>query len=134
MTSIFCCSNTRGYKNRTLSHEPKFLAFLTWANYLQESSIVPADAAPLPSNASFAVQVVKQINYGPLDGKRYFVAADDGAFVEVTEQWLINANFEKLNTCMTHNKFFEVNIYQRDPMNAHHWRANIARPAGDIDL
>ncbi|KAI1663455.1 hypothetical protein L13192_12410 [Pyrenophora tritici-repentis] len=122
MTSIFCCSNTRGYKNRTLSHESKFITFLTWANFPQESSII-----------------VKQTNYGPLDGKRYFVAADDGSFTEVTEQWLVDANFEKLNTfknfrCLTHNKFFEVNIYQKDPANAHRWRANIARPAGDIDL
>ncbi|KAF7887650.1 hypothetical protein EAF00_009944 [Botryotinia globosa] len=36
--------------------------------------------------------------------------------------------------CTSHNKFFEVNMYQKDPMNVHHWRANIARPAGDIDL
>ncbi|KAI0571330.1 hypothetical protein Alg130_10924, partial [Pyrenophora tritici-repentis] len=94
---------------------------------------------PTPANVSFAVQIVKQTNYGPLDGKRYFVAADDGSFTEVTEQWLVDANFEKLNTfknfrCLTHNKFFEVNIYQKDPANAHRWRANIARPAGDIDL
>jgi hypothetical protein len=33
-----------------------------------------------------------------------------------------------------HNKFFEVNVYQKDPVNAHLWRANIARPAGEIDL
>jgi hypothetical protein len=30
--------------------------------------------------------------------------------------------------------FFEVNIYQEDPVNKHHWRATIARPATDIDL
>ena len=33
-----------------------------------------------------------------------------------------------------HNKFFELNLYQKDPVNRHHWRANIARPAADIDL
>jgi hypothetical protein len=36
--------------------------------------------------------------------------------------------------CAIHNKFFEVNVYQKDPVNAHHWRANIARPATEIDL
>ena len=36
--------------------------------------------------------------------------------------------------CDSHNKFFEVNVYKKDPVNTHHWRANVARPAGDIDL
>jgi hypothetical protein len=36
--------------------------------------------------------------------------------------------------CALHDKFFELNLYQKDPVNRHHWRANIARPAADIDL
>ncbi|KAI0120744.1 hypothetical protein BJ170DRAFT_688564 [Xylariales sp. AK1849] len=36
--------------------------------------------------------------------------------------------------CEIHNKFFEVNIYQKDPVNKHHWRANLARPSSSIDL
>ena len=36
--------------------------------------------------------------------------------------------------CTSHNKFFELNLYQKDPVNRHHWRANVARPAADIDL
>lgn len=36
--------------------------------------------------------------------------------------------------CVVHNKFFEVNLYQKDPVNSHHWRANIARPSDEIDL
>lgn len=36
--------------------------------------------------------------------------------------------------CNAHDKFFEVNLYQKDPVNMHHWRANLARPATDIDL
>jgi hypothetical protein len=36
--------------------------------------------------------------------------------------------------CDDHNKFYEVNIYQKDPVNRHHWRATLARPARDIDL
>lgn len=30
--------------------------------------------------------------------------------------------------------FFELNVYKKDPVNKHHWRANIARPASEIDL
>lgn len=33
-----------------------------------------------------------------------------------------------------HNRFFEVNLYQKNPTNAHHWRSNLARPSRDIDL
>jgi hypothetical protein len=33
-----------------------------------------------------------------------------------------------------HNKFFELNLYEKDPINKHHWRVNIARPSDDIDL
>jgi hypothetical protein len=36
--------------------------------------------------------------------------------------------------CASHNKFFELNLYEKDPVNKHHWRANIARPATEIDL
>jgi hypothetical protein len=100
MSSIFCCSSVQGYKNRTLSHEPKFRAFMNWAEYLKESSITPADVTPDANSVTLAIQVVKQVNYGPLESKRYFLQTSDGesAFVEVTEQWLIDANFEKLNS------------------------------------
>ena len=36
--------------------------------------------------------------------------------------------------CSVHDKFFELNIYQKDPVNAHHWRHNLARPGSEIDL
>lgn len=36
--------------------------------------------------------------------------------------------------CDRHNKFFEVNLYQKNLINAHHGRANLARPSTDIDL
>jgi hypothetical protein len=96
MSSIFCCRATTPYKNRTLSHEPKFKAFLTWAAYPKQSSIT--DAEEIPTDAPFAVQVVQQTNYEPLESKRYFVSGEEGMFVEVNEEWLIEANFEKLNT------------------------------------
>lgn len=97
MSCIFCCSNTQGYKNRTLSHEDKFRTFMSWAQYPKESSITPSTDAPSADGVTLAIQVVKQVNYGPLESKRYFVQTGE-EFVEVTEQWLIDANFEKLNT------------------------------------
>ncbi|KAF2831753.1 hypothetical protein CC86DRAFT_282155 [Ophiobolus disseminans] len=140
MSSIFCCSNTQSYNNRTLSHEPKFRTFMDWAVYPKDSSITTG-TAPNAASVDLAIQIVKQVNYGPLENKRYFLKTSDGdgEFIEVTEQWLIDANFEKLNIfknyeCATHNRFFEVNVYEKNPVNAHHWRANIARPATQIDL
>ena len=119
-------------------------------------------------------QIVRQVNYGPLKSKRYFIAVRENAdepFLEVTERDLIEANYEELNSCVfsstrssetifsgsiklnlfwdtlltlktryknfkcdAHNKFFEVNLYQKNPINKHHWWADIARPAEEIDL
>jgi hypothetical protein len=69
---------------------------MAWASYPKESNIT--ETPPSFTHTTFVVQVVKQTNYGPLDSKRYFVSVADDAFVEVSEQWLIDANFEKLNT------------------------------------
>jgi hypothetical protein len=53
------------------------------------------------SNSTRDMQLIKQDNFGPCEGKRYFVStgarADRKAFVEVTEQWLIDAHFQKLH-------------------------------------
>lgn len=171
MSSIFCCSSASPYRPSLLLHEDKFVSFIDWAR-VSHSSIDPNSGSFFqdPSNLpAFVVQFVQQINFGPLESKRYFAPCSttsstvtDGsgtAFVEVVEQDLITANFQKLNSyvnsafiilwtscwcisknsyknfkCKLHNKFFEVNLYQKDPLNHHHWRADIARPARDIDL
>lgn len=70
---------------------------MSWAAFPKESTTTSSDSAPDAASVTLAVQVVKQVNYGPLESKRYFIQAN-GEFVEVTEQWLIAANFEKLNT------------------------------------
>jgi len=98
--------------------------------------------SPAGDSWLYAIQVVQQVNYGALESKRYFVATEiDGvqAWHEIQESDLIEANYEKLNAyknfkCTAHNKFFELNIYQKDPVNKHHWRANVSRPAADIDI
>jgi hypothetical protein len=97
MSSVFCCSNTQPYKNQTLSHEHKFRDFLSWARYPRDSTVTAITDAPVASGVTLAIQLVRQINYGPLESKRYFVQSGD-TFIEVNEQWLIDANFEKLNT------------------------------------
>lgn len=51
-------------------------------------------------------------------------------FAQVTEQIQRYKNWK----CEQHNKFFETNIYQKNPNNKHHWRLNIARPSNEIDL
>jgi hypothetical protein len=63
--------------------------------------VIPAAGAPesKDSNWPYAIQLVKQVNYGPLESKRYFVPLDDNAeFREITERDLIEANFAKVNS------------------------------------
>ncbi|KAJ9148212.1 hypothetical protein NKR19_g5963 [Coniochaeta hoffmannii] len=146
MSSLFCCDSVKPYRPQYLLHQQKFTSFMDWASYPRE----PAPSGGEHDQASFAeldppfaVQLVRQVNYGPLETKRYFIPVKDSpeenAFVEVAEQDLIQANFQKLNSyknykCDAHNKFFEVNLYEKDPVNKHHWRVNLARPSTSIDL
>lgn len=130
---------------------------MAWAEFPKDRTVTSDNTVQDDAGVTVAIQVVKQVNFGPLESKRYFFQVKNGEFVEVTEQWLVNANFQKLNTyvvvqlhvngselltlysfenyeCGMHNKFFEVHVYQRDPINTHHWRADVARPASEIDL
>ena len=154
--ALFCCNSITPYRPQRLNHEEKFTNFMNWAKYPQESSL---DSEKTPnvaeSNPPHAVQLVRQINFGALESKRYFAPDENGGYDEISEDSLIQANFKKLNSywtsflqtcsssdlyryknykCDEHNKFFEVNIYQKDPVNKHHWRINLARPASSIDL
>lgn len=171
MSPIFCYSSIAPYREARLTHEGKFLRFMAWARHSESSSPVTGSDSYFrnPNNniPEFAVQFVQQVNYGPVEAKRYFIpdtslaAGGPSEFLEVTEQDLIIGNFQKLNAlvclsndlpismlqneklnskryknfkCVAHNKFFELNIYQKDPLNQHHWRVNIARPGSDIDI
>jgi hypothetical protein len=72
---------------------------MNWASYPKDSIVATAGTLPATADVTLAMQVVQQVNYGPLESKRYFVKNGEGSdFVEVTEQWLIDANFQKLNT------------------------------------
>ncbi|KAH8680339.1 hypothetical protein BGZ61DRAFT_535409 [Ilyonectria robusta] len=144
MSSLFCCSDIKPYRPQYLSYETMFTTFMHWAAFPRQASPSGGDDVKvdlIDHPPSFAVQLVRQVNYGPLESKRYFIPVEGKAneFVEVLENDLIQANFQKLNSyknykCVAHTKFFEVNLYQKDPVNKHHWRANLARPASSIDL
>ncbi|KAF5241357.1 hypothetical protein FANTH_9162 [Fusarium anthophilum] len=141
MPTIFCCDAINPYRSQYLDHQSKFNKFMSWGSFPRDSTRDEVQHDLSQINPSYAVQLVRQVNFGPLESKRYFIPQDssEGQYIEVSEQDLIQANFKKANTyknykCRGHNKFFEVNIYQKDPVNKHHWRADIARPAGSIDL
>ncbi|KAI1410703.1 hypothetical protein F5Y13DRAFT_70979 [Hypoxylon sp. FL1857] len=155
MSSLFCCSSITPYRPQALLHERRFVSFMNWPAYPRESSPATKDDEGnakdegstskktnlIDLKPDYVVQLVRQVNYGPLESKRFFAAVNgqSEAFIEVTEDDLIDANFQKLNSyknfrCDAHNKFFEINLYQKDPINKHHWRYNAARPASSIDL
>jgi hypothetical protein len=79
---------------------------MSWNSALRDSLTDPVtsdDNTSLGSSGlSYVVQIVRQVNYGPLESKRYFTKAaeedSEGSFVEVTEGNLIDANYQKLNS------------------------------------
>jgi hypothetical protein len=102
--NVFCCSNLQPYRPKTLDHEPKFTDFISWA---KRASLGTSGAAGKSSDTPgatehypYAVQLVRQVNFGPLESKRYFVPEDNPArdFVEITADDLVDANFEKVNS------------------------------------
>ncbi|KAF4811355.1 hypothetical protein CGCSCA5_v010011 [Colletotrichum siamense] len=142
MSALLCCESLKPYKALRTDHEARFTQFMAWAKDSQPtvieetSKIDSSNRLPL-----YAIQLVRQVNYGPLESKRYFVSFADRthSYVEVAEDFLIQANFQKVNSfknfkCDIHDRFFEINLYEKDPINKHHWRANLARPASNIDL
>ena len=168
---IFCCESVKPYRPAHLLHEAKFTSFMEWAKFPRTSERATVEGGKVDLvelKPPYVIQLVRQINYGAIEAKRFFVpvGVQDGQvqdFSEVSEEDLIRANFQKLNSsvsistppaaagmdplanqfhddsyknfkCEGHNKFLEVNVYQKDPANKHHWRVNIARPGSEIDL
>ena len=74
---------------------------MSWAKSQNDDASI-VDTVSLANNdvaVPYAVQLVRQINYGPLESKRYFIpSGQDGKFVEVNESAMIEANFKKLNS------------------------------------
>jgi hypothetical protein len=128
MTTLFCCSSPEPFRPRYLQHEAKFHAFKKWAEYPRSSSVTtsvdistdtnnPATASTsietttdpntaisnlIGPSTPYAVQFVRQVNYGPVESKRYFIPSPSPSptteFIEITEHDLIAANYQKLNS------------------------------------
>lgn len=97
MSTIFCCASIQPFRPRTLDHEAKFNNFMVWARFPKAAQY---DSTHVVADAPFAVQLVKQVNFGPLESKRYLIPVEgkDETFTEITEDELIQANFQKLNS------------------------------------
>ena len=84
------------FRSQKLDHEAKFDGFMKWAG---DEATSPAlqDGYFLVSNASYAIQLVRQINYVPQESIRYFIPRNK-SFMEATEDDLLKPNFEKMNS------------------------------------
>jgi hypothetical protein len=105
MEPIYCCSEVAPFRPKRLDHEAKFTAFSDWAwSSKTETADTPSDAIKTAwdLSTSYVIQLVKQVNFGPLESKRYFLViafpTSPYSFVEVTEKDLIDANYQKLNS------------------------------------
>ncbi|KAI1865505.1 hypothetical protein JX265_006348 [Neoarthrinium moseri] len=141
MSSLFCCGSIQPFRPQYLIHQSKFTTFLDWSAFPKTSSLQREVNNLDDIKPECVIQLVRQVNYGPLESTRYFVKVDnrEEPFIEIVEKDLVNANFEKLNSyknyrCDEHNKFFEINIYEKNPINKHHWRVNLARPGSSINI
>lgn len=104
MDQVFCCTQIEPFKSKRIDSEENFTAFLNWAQSSQALSTHDYSddvKTALDLNATYVIQLVQQINYGPQDSKRYFLSLKShtlqSCFLEVTERDLIEANFQKLN-------------------------------------
>ena len=102
MDVLFCCESITPYKPKRLDHESKFTTFLSWAratNVEQADDKVLMGDDPSLEHAPYVIQLVRQVNYGALEWKRYFTpVGSEDVFIEISEKKLIDANFKKLNT------------------------------------
>jgi hypothetical protein len=102
MATIFCCTSIQSYLPQRLDHESKFVAFTVCADFPKATSVEAANAHVLSSEASgvYVIQIIQQVNYGPLESKRYFVRTreKEEPFAEVIENDFIEANFTKVNS------------------------------------
>lgn len=100
MASLFCCDSIKPYRLQALSHEPKFVQFMEWARSTTENLLPTGNVDLVDMAPKFVVQLVRQVNFGPLESKRYFVPTEGDKFIEASESDLIQANFQKLNSCV----------------------------------
>lgn len=107
MPSLFCCDSIKPYRPQGLSHESKFVQFMNWTKSTPEAALPTSSVDLVEMEPDFVVQLVRQVNFGPLESKRYFVRTEPDKFIEVSENDLIQANFQKLNSCVVFYQCFE---------------------------
>lgn len=151
----FCCNAIKPYPrfSRT-DHDEKFNPFINIVteNTTKDSNTYTAsssDTDPSANEYPYIIQFVKQVSYGPVESRQFFAptastdtstsALEGKQYIELSEEALIAANFTKVNThknfkYTSHNRFLELNLYQKDPVNKHHWRLDVTRPSKEIDL
>lgn len=95
--SLFCYQSIAPYKAQRINLEHKFANFMAWAKATDSSMSSPSELKGELTDADHVVQLVRQVNFGPLESKRYF-ARPGVTFAEVSERDLIDANFKKLNS------------------------------------
>ena len=72
MDTIFCCFQIKPYKSQRLDHELMLGDFLAWGqDPTTETSAGGTDLLTVLNEGIFAIQVVRQANYSPLESKRY---------------------------------------------------------------
>jgi len=82
---------------------------MRWARLHKSSLAVDDESASTLNSAPYAVQLVRQVNYGPQESIRYFFPAKNGSdFTETTEDNLVESNFEKLNSYLTDNALIDI--------------------------
>ncbi|KGO43421.1 hypothetical protein PEX2_000280 [Penicillium expansum] len=93
-THPFCCTTIQPTKPPNPDHEQTFTEFTKWGL----TTIGNLTGSTDPSEASVCIQLVRQVNSGPIESIRYFVASDThGSFEEVPEDGIVDANFVKMN-------------------------------------
>jgi hypothetical protein len=71
---------------------------MSWAN--SGTAGISSTTTRAIDHFPYAIHLVVQVNYGSLESKRYFIPGNTprGGFVETTEEDMLNANFEKINS------------------------------------
>ena len=76
---------------------------MAWAAFPKEAPLAASSGNEMQTaklKPPFAVQLVRQVNFGPVEDKQYFMPLKEAseAFVEVMEDDVLQANFQKLNS------------------------------------
>ncbi|KAG8863178.1 hypothetical protein FRB96_009360 [Tulasnella sp. 330] len=126
---IFCSSSVTPCRLTRTDHEAKFSAFLNAisSDFIQSSESTLGSSGAKLIDKPFAVQIVRQVNFGRPEWKRCLVPnqgqGESEGFAEVTERELIDANFKTVESnfkYVAYDELFELNLYKTDPANKHH--------------